>query len=94
MRASLFEELGPFKEWKRAADTEMVHRMAARRPDLRLVYDPGMRVTHLEFTSTRDRLRRLRLYRSTNSRIPEFRELGVGRRLGVLTRLFGSDRRR
>ncbi len=45
-----------FEEWQRAADTELVHRLASRRPDLRLVFDPSMRVTHLEFLRLRDRL--------------------------------------
>ena len=84
VRASVFAELGPFREWKRAGDTELVHRLAASRPDLRLSYCDAMKVTHLEFLRARDRARRLSLYTKTNAKIESFRELGLVDRLGVL----------
>lgn len=87
VRASVFERIGPFEEWARAADTELVHRLAASRPDLRLGYQRGMRVTHLEFLRVRDRLRRLSLYTQTNSQVASFRELGATQRVGVLRHL-------
>jgi hypothetical protein len=92
VRASVFEELGLFKEWKRAADSELVHRMASSRPDLRLVYRPSMKVTHMEFLHARERARRLSLYNRTNVKIDTFRELGVGERVGLLIHLFRSRR--
>lgn len=99
VRASVFEELGPFEEWQRAADSELVHRLAARRPDLELTYHRSMRSTHLEFVRGRQRARRLKLYSRTNSQIATFRELGVAQRLGVLLHLIrnlrtGWDRQR
>jgi glycosyltransferase involved in cell wall biosynthesis len=87
VRASVFHEIGPFKEWRRAADSELIHRLAARRPELRTAFQPTMRVTHLEFLRTRERLRRLSLYTRTNSKITTFQELGVGQRIGALVRL-------
>ena len=84
VRASVFEELGLFREWKRAADSELVHRMAARRPDLRLAFHPAMRIAHLEFVHGRARARRLSLYTQTNAQIESFRELSVAQRVGVL----------
>lgn len=84
VRASVFAELGPFKEWKRAADSELVHRLAASRPDSRLVYCSSMRVTHLEFRRARERARRLSLYTRTNAKIGTFRELGLRERLALL----------
>jgi glycosyltransferase involved in cell wall biosynthesis len=84
VRSRVFEELGPFQEWPRAADSELVHRMASQRPDLRLMYSRSMRVTHLEFLRVRDRLRRLSLYTQTNSQIATFRELRLAERLAVL----------
>jgi glycosyltransferase involved in cell wall biosynthesis len=87
VRASLFEELGPFQEWERAADSELVHRLASHRPDLRTAYHRSMRVTHKEFLRARDRLRRLSLYTRTNAKIGTFRELGTVQRLGVLLHL-------
>lgn len=84
VRSRVFGELGPFQEWPRAADSELVHRLASQRPDLRLVYRPSMRVTHLEFLRVRERLRRLSLYTQTNSQIETFRELRLVERLGVL----------
>mgnify|MGYP000016468828 CR=1 FL=1 len=63
---------------------ELVHRLAARRPDQRAVFHPTMRVTHLEFVRARDRTRRLSLYTRTNSQIATFRELEARRRLGLL----------
>lgn len=90
VRASVFEELGLFKEWRRAGDTEFVHRLALCRPDLTVAYRPSMRVTHLEFLRTRDRARRMSLYTKTNSRIETFQELGAVRRAGVLLRLLRS----
>jgi glycosyltransferase involved in cell wall biosynthesis len=84
VRSSVFEELGPFREWPRAADSELVHRLASQRPDLRLMYNAAMRVTHLEFLRLRDRIRRLSLYTQTNSQIATFRELRLAERLGVL----------
>ena len=88
VRASVFEEVGIFKEWRRGADSELVHRLAARRPDLRLAFRRSMRVTHREFLQARQRARRLALYTETNSKIETFRELGVGQRLGLLLHLF------
>jgi glycosyltransferase involved in cell wall biosynthesis len=93
VRLSVFEELGPFREWQRAADSELVHRLAARRPDLRTAFRPSMRVTHLEFLRVRDRLRRLSLYTRTNAQIDSFRELGVAERAGVLRQLLASRAR-
>ena len=87
VRASVFEEVGLFKEWKRAADSELVHRLAARRPDLGLAFLDSMRVTHMEFLSARQRARRLSLYTTTNSKIESFRELGAAERLGLLLHL-------
>jgi glycosyltransferase involved in cell wall biosynthesis len=84
VRRSVFDEIGPFEEWPRAADSELVHRLAARRPDQRAVFHPTMRVTHLEFVRARDRTRRLSLYTRTNSQIATFRELEARRRLGLL----------
>jgi len=93
VRAAVFDELGPFEAWERAADSELVHRLAARRPDLRLVYRRSMRITHLEFVRGRARARRLRLYTHTNARIPTFRELGVAQRLGVLVQMLTRSAR-
>lgn len=87
VRTSVFEELGPFQLWERAGDSELVHRLAATRPDLRVAYRPDMRVTHLEFLRGRDRLRRLSLYTGTNARIASFRELGLSGRAAVLLHL-------
>jgi glycosyltransferase involved in cell wall biosynthesis len=93
VRASLFDEIGPFLEWRRAADSELVHRMAAERPELELRYDPAMRITHHEFTRARDRARRLRLYTDTNTQIDGFRELTALQRLRVLASwLLGAGR--
>jgi glycosyltransferase involved in cell wall biosynthesis len=93
VRASVFEEVGLFAEWDRAADSELVHRLAARRPDLGVAYRESMRVTHLEFLRLRDRLRRLSLYTSTNARIATFRELTKRQRAAVLLRvLLGGGR--
>lgn len=87
VRTSIFEELGPFREWKRAGDTELIHRIAANKPEMRVVFSHAMRVKHLEFTQGMPRVSRLRTYTRTNGRIETFRELGVRQRLGVLGRL-------
>ena len=87
VRASVFEEIGLFKEWKRAGDSELVHRLAAQRPDLRLAFCRTVRIEHLEFLSARARMRRLLLYAKTNARIGTFKELSLGKRLGVLLQL-------
>jgi glycosyltransferase involved in cell wall biosynthesis len=92
VRASVFEEIGLFREWRRAADSELVHRLASRRPDLRLAYRRSMRVTHMEFVRARERARRLSLYTRTNARIETFRELGLAHRLGVLRHLLRGPR--
>lgn len=87
VRASLFDDLGPFKEWQRAADSEFIHRLAARRPHLRVAYNHAMRIRHLEFLRARDRLRRLSLYSQTNAKISTFRELRLADRVGILAQL-------
>lgn len=87
VRASIFEEFGLFKEWRRAADSELVHRVHLAQPNLRLAYDPAVRVTHMEFLHARARARRLSLYSETNSKIETFRELSVRQRIGVLLHL-------
>ena len=84
VRASVFDEIGLFKEWGRAADTELVHRLAAARPGRSPAYQPSMVVTHMEFLRGRDRVRRLSLYTQTNSQIDTFRELGAVERLGMI----------
>jgi glycosyltransferase involved in cell wall biosynthesis len=94
VRASLFEGLGPFKEWKRAGDSELVHRLASSGLGLRLAFRPSMRVTHMEFLRSRDRARRLSLYTRTNQQIKTFRELGVAQRVGVLLQLLRGRRGR
>ncbi len=90
VRAAVFEEIGLFEEWKRAGDSELVHRLVSRRPDLRVSYCASMRVTHMEFLRARDRARRLSLYSRTNSRIDGFRELSLLQRLAVFARLLGD----
>lgn len=91
VRASLFEELGPFETWKRAADSELVHRLASRRPDLSFNFCPSMRITHLEFVQGQQRAQRLKLYQQTNSKIGTFRELGFMQRLAVVAHLVRSQ---
>jgi glycosyltransferase involved in cell wall biosynthesis len=92
IRASVFEEIGPFKQWKRAADTELVHRLASARPDLRLAYRSSMKVTHMEFRHARERARRQFLYTRTNSQIETFRELGLAGRVGLLLHLLRGQK--
>ena len=84
VQSSVFEELGMFLEWRRAGDSELVHRVAAKRPHLRTVFSSAMRVTHLEFRKSSPRLRRLKTYTQTNAKIETFRELGAAQRAGVL----------
>ena len=92
VRASVFEEVGLFLEWQRAADSELLHRLASIRPDLRPVYHRSMKVTHMEFLRARDRARRLSLYTKTNSRIKTFRELSMAQRAGLLLFLIRGRR--
>jgi glycosyltransferase involved in cell wall biosynthesis len=87
VQAALFAEVGPFRDWRRAGDSEFAHRMARERPDLALAFEPAMRITHHEFVRARDRARRLRLYTDTNTQIEDFRELDTGQRLAVLWHL-------
>jgi hypothetical protein len=94
VRASVFEEVGFFLQWQRAADSELLHRLASRRPNLRPVYCRSMRVTHMEFLRARDRARRLALYTRTNSKIETFRELGAAQRLALLVFLVRGRRTR
>jgi glycosyltransferase involved in cell wall biosynthesis len=47
VRASLFEEIGLFRKWQRAADTELVHRLAARRPARRPADRPALWIPHM-----------------------------------------------
>jgi glycosyltransferase involved in cell wall biosynthesis len=94
VRAAVFERHGLFKEWQRAADSELVHRLAAREPGLMLEYCPSMRITHLEFISARKRAQRLRLYSGTNARIATFRELGFWHRIGVLIHMLRHSHHR
>ena len=90
VRASLFDEIGRFRSWARAADSEWVHRLAQERPDLRLAFCPGMRITHREFRTARQRLRRLSLYTRTNRQIDGFRELRWRQRVAVAMRMLGG----
>jgi glycosyltransferase involved in cell wall biosynthesis len=87
VRASVFEEIGLFEEWRRAGDSELVHRMVRERPHWRVVFRRSMQMTHREFLRARDRLRRLSLYTDTNSRIETFKELSVAQRLAVVGHL-------
>ena len=92
IRAALVDEIGPFRRWARAADSEWVHRMARQRPELRLAYCADMRVTHMEFRTAHERLRRLSLYTHTNRRIDGFHELDGWQRLAVArSMLHGVD---
>jgi glycosyltransferase involved in cell wall biosynthesis len=84
VRADLFQRLGPFREWKRAGDSEFAQRVARAHPELAFEFEPAMKVTHHEFLRARDRFRRMRLYTRTNARIEGFEELSLGQRLAVL----------
>ncbi|MEM1248295.1 MAG: glycosyltransferase [Acidobacteriota bacterium] len=86
VRADVFEAIGPFREWKRAADSELVHRMAAEAAQWRLIFCKQMRITHLEFTRAKARARRLRLYAQTNTKIGSFEELTTTQRVRILLR--------
>ncbi|MEM7199737.1 MAG: glycosyltransferase family 2 protein [Planctomycetota bacterium] len=92
VRTSVFEEIGLFEEWPRAADSELVHRLAARRPDLAVRFCADMRVTHLEFLQGMARMKRLSLYTHTNAKIQSFRELTFGQRLGVVGHMLWGRR--
>jgi glycosyltransferase involved in cell wall biosynthesis len=94
VRTSVFDEIGLFEEWERAADSELLHRMAVRRPDLRVSYLESMRVTHLEFIRARDRVARLRLYTRTNTKIESFEELSARHRFGLFLRMLRPRPRR
>jgi glycosyltransferase involved in cell wall biosynthesis len=94
VRASIFAQLGLFKEWERAADSELVQRLASSGLALRPAYRPAMRVTHMEFLRARERARRLSLYSRTNLKIETFRELGLLQRLGVFLHLLRGGRAR
>lgn len=94
VRAAVFEQIGLFEEWQRAADSELVHRLAMQRPELRLAFCHAMTITHMEFLHARQRARRLALYTQTNSRIETFRELGMVQRLGLLAQMLRGLRRR
>jgi hypothetical protein len=84
VRADLFDRLGPFRDWKRAGDSEFAQRVSRECPELSFDFEPRMRVTHHEFLHARDRLRRMRLYTRTNAQIEGFAELSLIQRLGVL----------
>ena len=90
VRARVFETLGPFEPWKRAADSELVHRLEHAREGAGVRYEPAMTVTHREFVRFRDRARRLSLYTETNARIPTFRELSRRQRLAVVLHALGG----
>lgn len=93
VRASLFSDLGLFRPWKRAGDSEFAQRVAQQKPDLAFAFDPRMKVTHHEFLRARDRARRLQLYTGTNTQIEGFRELTFGQRMRILGgMLAGSGR--
>lgn len=92
VRAEVFAQVGPFQEWPRAADTELIHRLAKRLPDLRVAYNRAMTITHLEFVGARSRFARLRLYTKTNSKIESFRELSLIQRLAALGCLWTRNR--
>ncbi|MEM7515642.1 MAG: glycosyltransferase family A protein [Planctomycetota bacterium] len=86
VRKELFDSLGPFKEWRRAADSEFVHRVAAARPELRTAFHAPMRVNHLEFVRGRERAKRMGVYTQTNAQIESFTELNSWQRLIILAR--------
>ena len=87
VRQSVFDELGLFLKWQRAADSEFVHRLASSRLSLRTAYRSSMKITHMEFRRARERARRLSLYTRTNAKITSFRELGFAQRAGLLGHL-------
>ena len=90
VRADLFHRLGPFREWKRAGDSEFAQRVARQCPEFAFEFEPAMKVTHHEFLRARDRFRRMRLYTKTNARIEGFEELSLGQRLAILGHWFSA----
>lgn len=92
VRAEVFAQVGQFVEWPRAADTELIHRLAKRLPDLRVAYNRAMKITHLEFVGARSRVTRLKLYTRTNSKVESFRELSLIQRLAALGCLWTRNR--
>ena len=93
VRADLFHRLGPFRDWKRAGDSEFAQRVARERPELAFDFEPAMKVTHYEFLRARDRFRRMRLYTQTNAQIQGFAELTLGQRLAILGHWLSAQRR-
>lgn len=86
VRAAVFQDLGPFLTWQRAADSELIHRLTVGWPDSKILFHPAMRINHLEFRQGKQRAERLRLYSQTNAQILTFKELSVGQRIGILLR--------
>lgn len=92
VRSSLFQSLGPFRNWRRAGDSEFAQRVALRRPEMTLAFDSRLCVVHHEFTRLRQRVLRLRRYQDTNQQIEGFEELSAFQRAAVLGQWL-SDRK-
>ncbi len=68
VRARLFDELGPFRERRRGADTLFVQRYLESHPCAGVLYHPGMRVRHLELESVRQLYRKFFIYARSRKR--------------------------
>lgn len=91
-RRALFDELGPFRTWRRAADSEWIHRLAKAHPDLRVLFSDTPRITHHEFLEAGARARRMSLYTETNQQIEGFQELRALQRLAIVGRVLRRGR--
>lgn len=68
VRAALFDEMGPFLERRRGSDTILVRQTVDRFGVASVQYAPNMVVRHLEIRSTRDYLRKMRIYGKSRRR--------------------------
>ncbi|MDD5671062.1 MAG: glycosyltransferase family 2 protein [Candidatus Omnitrophica bacterium] len=69
VQREVFDRVGMFREWKRAADTEFVQRCIAHDPAIAISYLPEVQITHLEITTVTKWLCKMGLYGESNERV-------------------------
>jgi glycosyltransferase involved in cell wall biosynthesis len=95
VRREVFERFGPFVEWERGGDTEIVHRYLKGTPEPRVVYLPDMAVTHLEMKGVGDWMRKIRTYGTSIPKVERMyphRPLTFGMRMDVWRRCAKAGR--
>ncbi|MCX5696762.1 MAG: glycosyltransferase [Candidatus Omnitrophica bacterium] len=86
VKAEVFKKVGPFVDWHRGGDTELLHRYLSFDPGAKVKYLPNMNIEHREITTTFMWLKKISVNAENNKIVEvqnDYRALGSRVKLEV-----------